>query len=57
LEDPVVDWRIILRGSSGSRVWGYGMDRAGLGLGQVAGNLSALMNLRVPYNAGKFFTS
>jgi len=29
--DPGVDGRIILRGSSGSEMWGYGLDRAGSG--------------------------
>ena len=34
---PRVDGRIILIGSSGSGMWGYGLDRAGSGYGQVAG--------------------
>ena len=35
---PGVDGRIIiLNGSSGSGMWGYGLDRAGSGLGQVSG--------------------
>ena len=29
--------RIILDGSSGSEMWGYGLDRAGSEKGQVAG--------------------
>jgi hypothetical protein len=29
--DPDVDGRIILRLSSGSGMWGYGLDRAGSG--------------------------
>jgi hypothetical protein len=29
---------IILNGSSGSGMWGHELDRAGSGLGQVAGN-------------------
>ena len=37
LEDTGVDGRIILSGSSGSRMWGHGLDRAGSGWGQVAG--------------------
>ena len=36
-EDPGVDGRIILRGSTGGEMWGYGLDRAGSGYGQVAG--------------------
>ena len=31
LEDPVVDGRIILIGSSGCGMWGYGLDRTGSG--------------------------
>ena len=31
LEDPGMDGRIILNGSSGSGMWGYGLDRAGSG--------------------------
>jgi len=31
LEDPGVDGRTILNGSSGSGMWGYGLDRAGSG--------------------------
>ena len=31
LEDPGVDGSIILNGSSGSGMWGYGLNRAGLG--------------------------
>ena len=31
LDDPGVDGRIILRGSSGSGMWSYGLDRAGSG--------------------------
>jgi hypothetical protein len=37
LEDPSVDGRIILGGSSGSGTWVYGLDRSGSGQGQVAG--------------------
>ena len=37
LEDPGVDGRIIVRWSSGSGMWGYGLDRPGSGQGQVAG--------------------
>jgi len=37
LGDPYVDGRIILNGSSGSGMWGYGLDRVGSGLGQVSG--------------------
>ena len=33
---------------SGSGMWGYGLDRACLGWGQVAGAWNAVMNLRVP---------
>jgi len=33
---PGVDGRIILR-STGTGMWGYGLDRAGSGYGQVAG--------------------
>jgi len=29
--DPGIDGRIILCGSSGSGIWGYGLDRAGSG--------------------------
>jgi hypothetical protein len=36
LEDPGVDGRIILEGSSGSGTWEYGLDRSGSGQGQVA---------------------
>ena len=35
-------------GSSGSRMWGYGLDRAGSGQGQVAELVNAIMNIRVP---------
>ena len=38
LGDPGVDGRIILDGSSGSGMLGYGLDRAALGQGQVAGS-------------------
>jgi len=31
LGDPGVDGRMLLNGSSGSGMWGYGLDRAGLG--------------------------
>jgi len=31
LGDPSVDGRIILNRSSGSGIWGYGLDRAGSG--------------------------
>ena len=37
LEYPGVDGSIVLNGSSGSGMWGYGLDRAGSGQGQVAG--------------------
>ena len=37
LGDPGVDGRIILRWIFRSRMWGYGLDRAGSGWGQVAG--------------------
>jgi len=37
LEDPGIDGRIILRLTSGSGMWGYGMDRVGSRYGQVAG--------------------
>ena len=37
LGDPGVGGRIIFNGSSGSGMWGYGLDRAGSGLGQGAG--------------------
>jgi len=30
-EDPGIDERIILDGSSGSGTWGYGLDRSGSG--------------------------
>jgi hypothetical protein len=36
LEDPGIDGRIILRWIFRIWVWGYGMYRAGSGLGQVA---------------------
>ena len=36
LGDTVVDGRIILRWLFGSGKWGYGLDRAGSGYGQVA---------------------
>ena len=36
-EDPGVDGRIILNGSSGSGVWGHGLHRSGSGQGQMAG--------------------
>ena len=35
LGEPGVDGRIILDGSSGSGMWGYGLDRAGSEKGQV----------------------
>ena len=35
-------------GSSGNGMRGYGLDQTGLGWGQVAGILNAVMNLRVP---------
>jgi hypothetical protein len=34
-EDLTVDGRIMLKGSSGSGMWGYGLDRAYSGWGQV----------------------
>ena len=37
LGDPGVDVRIILRWISKSGMWGYGLDRAASGYGQVAG--------------------
>jgi len=37
LGDIGVDGGIILNGSSGSRMWGYGVDRADSGWKQVAG--------------------
>ena len=37
LGDPDVDGRIILNGSSGSEMWGCGLDRAATGYGQVVG--------------------
>jgi hypothetical protein len=36
MEGPGVDRKIILDGSSGSGMWGYGLDRAGSGYGQVS---------------------
>ena len=38
-------------------MWGYGLDRAVSGWGQVAGSVKAVMNLRVPLNARNFFTT
>jgi hypothetical protein len=38
LGDPGVDGMIIIRWIFWKRVWGYGLYRAGSGLGQVAGN-------------------
>ena len=35
--EPGLDGMIILDGSSGSGMWGYGKDRAGSKLGQVEG--------------------
>ena len=54
LEDPGVD-RIILRWTI--REWdvGHGLDRAVSGEGRVYAN--AVLNLRVPCNAGNFLTS
>ena len=37
LGDPGVDGRIVLKQFFGSGTWGYGLDRAGSGYGQVAG--------------------
>jgi len=37
LEGPDVEGWIILNGSSGSGMWGYGLDRTGSGYGQKTG--------------------
>jgi len=38
-------------------MWGYGLDRAGSGKGQVADTCGCGNNLRVPQNAGNFLIS
>jgi len=43
--------------SSGSGMWGYGLDRAGSGKGQVADTCECGNDLRVPQNAGNFLIS
>jgi hypothetical protein len=48
LGDPGVDGRIILNGSSGSGIWGYGLERAGSGLDRWRVLVNAVMNLQVP---------
>ena len=37
--------------------WGQGLDLAGSGQGQLAALVNAIMYLRVPQNAGNFWTS
>ena len=37
--------------------WGYGLNSYGSGWGQVGASCEFLMNVRVPYNVGKFLTS
>jgi hypothetical protein len=56
LGDPGVDGRIILSWSAGSGIWEYVLDRSSSGQGQVAGIVNAVMNIRVPWNAGNFLT-
>ena len=54
LGDPGVDGRKYQAGSSGSRMWGYGLDRAGSGEGQVAGTCECGNELLGSIKCGEF---
>jgi hypothetical protein len=53
LEDLGVHGRIILRWILEKE----GGTKCGLGMGQVSGFVTTVMNLRIPYEAGTFFTT